>query len=72
MHISSIEIQFPNGRIKRFNYSSFEFYSSTNELEHENENIIISLDNLMHSFSYEIDDCSGEIVNKEYLKVNFF
>lgn len=64
-----IKITFPNGRNKTFHYSSFEYYSSTKELEHKEENIIIKINDLSHSFVYKTDELSGEIVQKEYIYV---
>ena len=69
MQYETIKITFPNGRIKLYSYSSFDFYASTNELEHKEENIIIMLNNLSLSFVYEIDVLSGEISNKENVSV---
>lgn len=71
MQYNSIKITFPNGRIKTYPYSDFDYYIATNELEHKEENIIISLDNTSKSFVYETDEVSGEMVNKEYVSVVF-
>ncbi|MBQ0031144.1 MAG: hypothetical protein KBT32_12040 [Bacteroidales bacterium] len=69
MKFSFIKIQYPNGRVTILPYSSFDLYA-TNELEHKEENIIITLDDITHSFIYETDVISGEIVNKEQIKVS--
>lgn len=69
MKHTSVIVTFLNGRIKQFPYSSFEYFASTNELEHKKDNIIITLDDLSRSFTYECDKLSGEIMNKENLKV---
>lgn len=67
MLYSFVKISFPNGRVKIYPYSSFVYYAYTNELEHQDENIIISLENNHKSFVYEVDELSGEMVNKEYI-----
>lgn len=69
MQFTSVIITFPNGRIKHFASSDFDFFSSTNELEHKEENIIITLDDLSHSFVYETDELSGEMVCKKQIIV---
>ena len=66
---SYIKIHYPNGRVKTFPYSSFDLYISTNELEHREDKLIITLDDLSRSFIYETDELSGEIVNKEMVIV---
>lgn len=71
MQYNSIKIIFPNGRVKTYPYSSFDYYAVTNELEHKMENIIIPLDDSSKSFVYEIDGLLEEIVNKEYISVEF-
>lgn len=72
MQYNSIKITFPNGRIKTYPYSAFEYYAGTKELEHTDENIIISLANTTKSFVYETDELSDEMVNKEYISVTFY
>lgn len=71
MQYKSIKITFPNGRIKTYPFTAFEHYAPTNELEHKDGNIIISLDNTSKSFVYETDDLSNEMVNKEYISIVF-
>lgn len=65
MQNKSIQITFPNGRVKTFPYTSFDYYAATNELEHNEENIIITLNDISHSFVYETDKLSDEITNKD-------
>lgn len=67
MSFKTIEIEFSNGRKRTFPSSNFDFYVSTNELEHKSDNIIITLSDLSHSFTYEQDELNGEITCKEYL-----
>lgn len=69
MQYNSIKITFPNGRVKTYPYSAFDYYAATNELEHKEENIIVSLANTSKSFVYETDELSGEIINKEYISI---
>lgn len=69
MQFSKVIVTLPNSRIKRFTSSDFDLYASTNELEHKEENIIISLDDLSCSFVYETDELSGEMVHKEQVSV---
>lgn len=69
MQFTFIEIILPNGKVKTFPYNSFNCFASTNELEHNEENIIITLDDLTQSFIYETDELSGEIINKEHIGV---
>ena len=69
MQFSSIEIKFPNGRVKTFLCSDFDYFVANNELEHKKDNIIITLDDLSYSFVYETDELSGEIINKEKILV---
>lgn len=69
MQFSKVIVTLPNGRIKRFSSSDFDFYASTNELEHKEENIIITLDNLSYSFIYECEELTGEMLCKEFLFV---
>lgn len=71
MQYNSINITFPNGRVKKYPYSTFDYYATTNELEHKEENIIISLTNTSKSFVYETDEFSNEMINKEYICVDF-
>lgn len=71
MHYKSIKITYPNGIVKNYPYSAFDFYAATNELEHKEENIIISLANTSKSFVYETDNLSDEIVNKEFVSIEF-
>lgn len=71
MHYKSIKITFPNGRVKTYLYSTFDYYAATNELEHKDENIIITLDCTTKSFVYETDELSGEMINKEYISIDF-
>ncbi len=71
MQHNSINITFPNGRIKTYPNSSFDHYAATNELEHKVENIIISLDDIAKSFIYETDELSGEMISKEYISIEF-
>ena len=68
MTFTTIEIELANGRKYTFPSSDFDFVATTNELEHKRENIIITLSALENSFVYELDDVTGEIVNKEYLQ----
>lgn len=72
MHYNSIKITFPNGRVKAYSISCFDYYAATNELEHKEENIIVSLSNPSKSFIYETDKLSNEMVNKEYISIDFF
>lgn len=67
MTFTTIEIEYPNGRRRIFDSSDFDYYATTNELEHKNENITITLSSLSKSFIYETDNETGEILNKEYL-----
>ena len=69
MQFTSVIITFPNGRRKHYAFTEFDFFRSANELEHKEENIIITLDNLSHSFVYETDELSGEMVCKEQVSV---
>lgn len=69
MQYNSIKIIFPNGRVKTYPYSSFDYFATTNELEHNVENIIILLDDISKSFVYETDELSGEMINKEYISI---
>lgn len=71
MQYNSIKIIFPNGRIKSYAYSAFDYFVATNELEHKEESIIIKLDNISKSFIYEVDELSGEMINKEYISIEF-
>ena len=71
MQYNSIKIILPNGRAKTYPYSSFEHYIAINELEHKKENIIISLNDTSKSFIYETDELSGEMINKEYIFIEF-
>lgn len=71
MQYNSIKITFPNGRVKTYPYSAFEYYAVTNELEHNEENILIPLDNITKSFIYEMDELSDEMINKEYISIEF-
>lgn len=71
MQYNSIKITFPNGRVKVYPYSAFEYYAAINELEHKEENIIISLAKTSKSFVYETDELSGEMINKEYISIEF-
>lgn len=64
-------ITFPNGRVNTYPYSAFDYYVATNELEHKEESIIITLDYIAKSFVYETDEMSGEIINKEYISIEF-
>lgn len=69
MNFTSIKITYPNGKCKSFTPSSFEYYSSTNELEHKQDNIIITLNDISKSFIYETDDLTGEITYKEFINI---
>ena len=71
MQYNSIKITFPNGRVKIYPYSSFDYYAAINELEHKEGNILILLDDTLNSFVYETDMLSGEMVNKECVSVEF-
>lgn len=68
MNNKSILIEFPNGRIRHYPIEDFDYYSVSNELEHKEENIIICIDDLSRSFTYELNE-QGEIINKEKLCV---
>lgn len=69
MQYNSIKITFPNGKVKIFPYNSFEYYAATNELEHKDENIIITLNDISYSFEYETDKRFNEITNKDFINV---
>lgn len=71
MPYNSIKITFPTGRVKTYPYSAFDYYATTNELEHKEESIIITLDSITKSFVYETDELSGEMINKEYISIEF-
>lgn len=71
MQYNSIKITLPNGRVIHYPYSSFDYYATTNELEHKEENIIISLGNVSKSFVYETEELSNEMVSKECISVVF-
>lgn len=71
MQYNSIMISFPNGIVKTYPYSAFDYYIATNELEHKEENIIISLGNFSKSFVYEIDKLTGEMTYKEYISIEY-
>ncbi len=62
-----IELELSNGRKYTFPYSDFEFFTTRNELEHKEKNIIITLSALENSFVYEKDNNTEEIINKEYI-----
>lgn len=68
MTFTTIEIELANGRKYAFPSSDFDFFATTNELEHKREKIIINLSALEKSFVYELDEVTGEILNKKYLK----
>lgn len=70
-NISKIRITFPNGEIKTFDISDFEYFAPVNELEHKRENIIINLSQICKSFTYDTDDC-GEIINKDFITSTVF
>ena len=67
MTYKAIEIEYPNGRRRTYSPSDFDYYAATNELEHKSENIIITLSDLCKSFTYEEDEQSGEMTDKELL-----
>lgn len=69
MQYNFIKITFPNGRVKFYPYSSFDYYTVTNELEHKEENVIITLNDLSHSFVYETDILTDEITNRNFICV---
>lgn len=71
MQYNSIKITFPNGRVKTYPYSAFDYYAATNEIEHKEENIIISPAIISKSFVYEMDELLGEMINKEYISIEF-
>ena len=64
---TTIDIEYPNGKRKKYSHSDFDFYASTNELEHKTENLIITLSDLKKSFTYDIDEYTGEITKKDYI-----
>ena len=66
----TLHIEFQNGKSRDYMLSDFEFFSTTKELEHHTDNIIISLEDIKHSFVYELDD-NNEIFYKEQIKVTF-
>jgi hypothetical protein len=68
MTFTTIEIELANGRKYTFPSSDFDFFATTNELEHKREKIIVTLSALEKSFVYELDEDTGEIVNKKYLQ----
>lgn len=65
-NISKLRIAFPNGEIKTFDISDFEYFAPVNELEHKTENIIINLSQSGKSFTYDTDE-RGEIINKDFI-----
>lgn len=65
-NISKLRITFPNGEIKTFDISDFEYFAPVNELEHKRENIIINLSHICKSFTYDTDE-RGEIINKDFI-----
>ena len=71
MQYNSIKITFPNGRVNTLPYSSFDYYVTTNELEHKEKNIIISVGDTSKSFIYETDELSNEMVSKDYVSIDF-
>lgn len=71
MQYNSIKITFPNGRVKTYPYSSFDYYAATNELEHNVDDIIVTLGDISKSFIYETDEMSGEMISKEYILIEF-
>ena len=67
---SIVHIEFQNGETKNYSIQDFEYFANTNELEHMEESIIISLNSPQQSFRYILDN-NDEILYKEYIKVTF-
>lgn len=68
---NKVNILLPNNTKYCIELDQFEYYKSVNELEHQTENIIITLNDLNRSFIYETDAETGEITHKEPIIVNF-
>ena len=64
LNFQTVIVELLNGQTRHFPMNEFDYFAFSNELEHKEENIVVSIGNIAKSFIYETDE-RGEIVDCE-------